>query len=168
LRPCGGKAMRIFHAIFERTVEATAAVLLATFTVIILIDVVCRYLLHIAVPWAAELTVLLFQWMIFLGSPLALRRGLHFGLGLVIPKYWPGSDRWVRGFVATVVVGASTLLFVLAIEMAQRTWHSTYPTLPLSHGVVNVGIAVGAFLMILFGLEQLFRVFKPATHESNT
>jgi TRAP-type C4-dicarboxylate transport system permease small subunit len=138
------------------------------FTVIILIDVVCRYLLHIAVPWAAELTVLLFQWTIFLSSPLALRRGVHFGLGLVVPRYWPRSDRLVRGFVAAVIVGASGLLFVLAIEMTQRTWPSTYPTLPLSHGVVNVGIAVGAFLMILFGLEQLYLVFKRAPEESKT
>jgi len=160
--------MQTFYSIFERAVGAVAAALLATFTVIILIDVVCRYLLHIAIPWAAELTVLLFQWTIFLGSPLALRRGLHFGLGLVVPKYWPRSDRWVRGFVATVVVGASGLLFVLAIEMTQRTWHSTYPTLPLSHGVVNVGIAVGAFLMVLFGLEQLYQVFQRTPQESKT
>jgi TRAP-type C4-dicarboxylate transport system permease small subunit len=160
--------MRTFNAILEHAVAAVAATLLATFTVIILIDVVCRYLLHIAVPWATELTVLLFQWTIFLGSPLALRRGLHFGLGLVVPKYWPRSDRWMRGLVATVVLGASGLLFVLGIEMTQRTWHSTYPTLPLSHGVVNVGIAVSAFLMILFGLEQLYLVFKRAPEESKT
>lgn len=149
----------------EHAIAAVAAALLAGFTVIILIDVVCRYLLHIAVPWAAELTVLLFQWTIFLGSPLALRRGVHFGLGLVVPKYWPRSDRWVRGFVGAVVVGASGLLFVLAIEMSQRTWHSAYPTLPLSHGVVNIGIAIAAFLMILFGLEQLYRVFERLPEE---
>jgi len=158
--------MRTFHVVLEHIVAALAAALLGTFTVIILVDVVCRYLLHVAVPWAAELTVLLFQWMIFLGSPLALRRGLHFGLGLIVPKYWPGSDRWVRGIVATIVVGASGLLFILAIEMTHRTWHSTYPTLPLSHGIVNIGIAAGAFLMIVFGLEQLYRVIKPEPVEN--
>lgn len=160
--------MRTLSTILDHAVAAIAATLMAAFTVIILVDVVCRYVLQIAVPWAAELTVLLFQWTIFLGSPLALRRGVHFGLGLVVPKFWPRSERWVRGFVGLVVVGASALLFILAIEMAQRTWHSSYPTLPFPHAVVNIGIAIGAFLMILFGLEQLFRALERRTEERAT
>ena len=80
--------MRFICRVLDGAAAAACAALLTGFTVIILVDVVCRYWLRIPITWAAELTVFLFQVMSFLGAGLALRRGMHFGLGMLLKRAW--------------------------------------------------------------------------------
>ncbi|MSQ21584.1 MAG: TRAP transporter small permease subunit [Betaproteobacteria bacterium] len=147
--------MRRFCSVLEHVVGAVAAAMLAAFAAIIIVDVACRYWLHIPLAWVPELTVFLFQWMAFLGASLAARRGLHFGLGLLLPKIWPNSARAMGILVAIVVVMSSVLLLLFSTRMIEQAWHSNYPTLPFTHAMIYVGVAISATLMALFGLEQL-------------
>jgi len=146
----------------ERAVEAAAAVMVAVFATVILADVVCRYWLHIPIPWVSEFTVLLFQVTAFLGSALALRRGIHFGLGLVLPLAWPRLQRPMAALVAVIVGAASLLLAVLAVRMARQTWDATYATLRISHGWAYVAVAASACLMLLFAVEAGVRSLRGA------
>jgi TRAP-type C4-dicarboxylate transport system permease small subunit len=151
---------RLFDAL-QQVAAVLAATLLASFTVIMIVDVICRYWLAISLAWTVELSILLFQWTAALGAALALRRGLHFGLGLVLPIEGDFARRMFNGFAGIVVSLSSLFLAVIAAQMVSRTWQSTYATLPLSHGVAYIGLLMGSVLMMLFGIEQFF-FGKPA------
>lgn len=152
--------MRRFCRAIEVAIEAVAAAMVVAFATIILADVVCRYWLQVAIPWVSECTVLLFQCTAFLGSTLALRQGLHFGLGLVLTRAWPGLAVPIGLLVAGVVTVVSLLLLVLAIQMAEQAWDSIYATLQISHGWVYVTVAVSGGVMALFGLEQALSLLR--------
>ena len=147
--------------ILEKITAYLAAALLAAFTLIILVDVVFRYVLKIPLSWPAESSVLLFQWTVFLGAPLAVRRRRHFGLDLIVRRMPPGVRRAAEGFALVTVAASSVLLVVLGLDMARRTWPSMYATLPLSHGVAYLGIPVSAALMLVFSLEYLGGFVRP-------
>lgn len=132
-----------------------AALLLMAFTVIILVDVVFRYWIQIPLTWPAESSVLLFQWSVFLGAALAVHRRVHFGLDLAVRLLPAPLRRAAEGFGLAVVVVAAVLLVVLGIDMTRRAWPSLYPTLPLSHGVAYLGVAVSGALMLVFVLPHL-------------
>lgn len=132
-----------------------AALLLMAFTVIILVDVVFRYWIKIPLTWPAESSVLLFQWSVFLGAALAVHRRTHFGLDLVVRALPERLQRAAEGFGLGVVVGIAALLVVLGVDMTRRAWPSLYPTLPLSHGVAYLGVAVSGTLMLIFVLPHL-------------
>lgn len=135
---------------------AICAALLAAFTVIILVDVVCRYWFQIPLTWAAELTVFLFQVMSFFGAGLALRRGMHFGLGVLIKQVWPAGARFLGALIVLIVAATSLFLLVLAIQMTIETRHSTYVTLPMSPALIYLTMAISALMMLVFSLEQAF------------
>ena len=137
--------------------------MVVAFSAIILADVVCRYWLHVAIPWVSECTVLLFQCTAFLGSTLALRQGLHFGLGLVLTRAWPGLAVPLGLLVSGLVAAVSLLLLVLAIQMAEQAWGAVYATLRISHGWMYVAVAVSGGVMALFGLEQGWNLLRPST-----
>jgi TRAP-type C4-dicarboxylate transport system permease small subunit len=147
---------RVFD-LLQQAAAILAAALLATFTVIMIVDVVCRYWLAISLPWTVELSILLFQWTAALGAALALRRGLHFGLGLVLPVEGALAQRIFNGLAGIVVSLSSLFLAVITAQMVSRTWQSSYATLPMSHGVAYIGLLVGSALMMLFGVEQFLR-----------
>ena len=130
----------------EAVTGYVAAALLVAFTVIILVDVVFRYWLKIPLTWPAESSVLLFQWGVFLGAALAVRRRMHFGLA--------------------VVTAVSVMLVVLGLDMTGRTWPSLYATLPLSHGVAYLGVAVSGALMLVFTLPHLVAFWHRGAHHA--
>jgi TRAP-type C4-dicarboxylate transport system permease small subunit len=147
---------------------AGCAALLVAFTVIILVDVVCRYWLHIPIIWAAELTVFLFQVMSFLGAGLALRRGMHFGLGMLVKRVWPAAATVAQIGVSGVVGFTSAALLVLSVQMTIHSWGAMYTTLPLSRALIYMAMAFSAFMMLVFSIEALMqpapaRDDRPAT-----
>lgn len=147
--------------ILEKITASLAAALLMAFTVVILVDVLFRYVLRIPLTWPAESSVLLFQWTVFLGASLAVRRRRHFGLDLIIRRMSPRGRRAAEGFALVTVGAASVLLAILGFDMARRTWTSMYATLPVPHGVAYLGIPVSAALMLVFTCEQLVVFLRP-------
>lgn len=140
--------------VLERSIEALAAAMVATFAVVIFADVVCRYWLHIPLPWVSEFTVLLFQLTAFCGAAIALRRGMHFGLGMLVERSWPALKRPIALLVALIVSATALTLAVLALQMTRQTWDATYATLGISHAWAYVGVMASAVLMTLFGVES--------------
>jgi TRAP-type C4-dicarboxylate transport system permease small subunit len=138
----------------ERLIGFVAAMLVLAFTVIILVDVVCRYWLLYSLSWPAELTILLFQWTCFLGAALALRRGAHFGLDILVSMLSP-RQRTAGALLSLLLVGAANVVIIVAcVPMIRKAQYSIYPTLPLSHAIVYYGVLASAVLMLVFTVEQ--------------
>lgn len=152
--------------LLEAVTGYVAAALLVAFTVIILVDVVFRYWLKIPLTWPAESSVLLFQWGVFLGAALAVRRRMHFGLDLIVRLMSAPLQRLAEGFGLGVVTAVSVLLVVLGLDMTRRAWPSLYATLPLSHGVAYLGVAVCGALMLVFTLPQLVAFWHRGGHHA--
>lgn len=141
----------------ETILSYFAGLILGAFTSIILIEVLFRYALEIPLSWPNELSILLFQWMIFLGAPVALRRGLHFTVDAVagaLPNHFQRPLIVLAGLVAFVVGLALT---ILSYRMAVSTWDTTYTSLPMPVGIVFIGAAVCGALMALFSIPLMWR-----------
>jgi TRAP-type C4-dicarboxylate transport system permease small subunit len=63
--------------------------------------------------------------------------------------------RAAEGLGLAAIVVVAMLLVVLGIDMTGRAWPSVYPTLPLSHGVAYLGVAVSGALMLVFVLPHV-------------
>ncbi len=146
--------------VLDRAIAYLAAALLIAFTVVILVDVACRYWLHIPLNWPAEGSILLFQWTVFLGAALAVRRRTHFALDLIVRRWSARARRAAQACVLLTMAATAVLLVRLGIEMTRRSWPSRYPTLPLSHGVAYLGIPISAALMLVFTVGHLVAFFR--------
>jgi TRAP-type C4-dicarboxylate transport system permease small subunit len=141
----------------ERCIGMVAAVSLAVFTGIVLLDVVFRYWLHIPLSWPAESSVLCFQWMVFLGAPVALRRGLHFGVNVGLDHLPPAARRIADIFIGLTIFATSVAVAILAWRLAVQNWNETFATLPLPRGAIYVGLCFSGIACALFGAEQTVR-----------
>ena len=63
--------------------------LMVALVVDVFLGVFSRYVLHATFQWYDEVARLCFVWMVFLGAAVAVRRGAHFRLHLLIDRFGP-------------------------------------------------------------------------------
>jgi tripartite ATP-independent transporter DctM subunit len=139
----------------ELFAQYTAATLVLTEIAILLAGVIWRYVLDNPLVWVDEVAEMLFLWLVSLGAVIALRRGEHMRMTIVI-RMFPQAVRAILARLSGLVVVG----FVLAVlipgygYMLQQAAITT-PALGLP-GSWEIGGELAAFLLLLyFALRQL-------------
>src|SRR5215831_7601868 len=68
----------------QHLIEVAAAILIVVETMVLLAGVVARYVFQRPLIWSDDLASLLFIWLIMLGAVIALRRGAHMRLTVLL------------------------------------------------------------------------------------
>lgn len=134
----------------SRLVEYLLSALLCAIVVLLLSEVFFRYLLGHSLLWVEELSRFLFQWIVFVGSAVALGRGSHFTMRIAIDSA-PRVIRTIAVFI--LVVAALTFAMVLIYqgwELAQLAAPQTSSVLRISRFWFYLAIPVGGVLMLLY------------------
>ncbi len=66
--------------------EFAAAILLICITLVVTMQIVCRYILQELPPWSEELSRYLFIWANFVGAGVALARNSHVSIDSLVAR----------------------------------------------------------------------------------
>jgi TRAP-type C4-dicarboxylate transport system permease small subunit len=155
--------MDVLKKLYRRTFSVVITALFGGFVVITFAQVVFRYVIGYSLYWSEELARYLFVWVSFLGSVVALERGVHIGMDVVIAKLPPGPRRYVEVFSDISVAAFLVFLTVQGLQMAMRNMIQKSPALQVSIGAVSLAIPVGAALMGIYVIGRLVsRLCGPA------
>lgn len=154
-----------FCTIIEKIATQACWVLTALLVIVVSITVFARYSLQTGFLWAEEVSRLIFVWVVFLGSYLAMRRKAHMAIDLawsMSPPILRSAMTVVGGicslaFLALIVYGG-TLLLSIALEFERTT-----PILRISAAWGYASVPVAAtfmFLELLNSLLKQVRVYK--------
>jgi TRAP-type C4-dicarboxylate transport system permease small subunit len=147
---------RRLDRVVDRLAELIAAGLVLAEIVILLAGVIWRYALDNPLVWVDELAEMLFLWLVSLGAVIALRRGEHMRMTLVVRALPPAGQRFLARFAALVAVGFVLALLVPGFGYMQEQQAITTPTLQIP-GSWEIGGELAAFVLLLFvALRQLF------------
>ena len=141
-------------------VEAACLGLAVVLVADVAVGVFSRYVLQNTFQWYDEIARLCFVWMIFLGAVVAVQRGAHFRLHLVVDRLGPRARR-----AADVAVSLCVLLF--AGILIAGGW-AIYPVarrqmtdaMEISMLWFFAALPVGGALMIVFALPQLWALVR--------
>lgn len=146
------RAMRILETVtsrLERVTSWVTIVAVGVMTVMVAAEVFSRYVLASSIIFANELARLMFVWTIFLGLPLALMRGRHVGMTLMLVLLPPSASREVKrlGILCAAVLMATVLYQSAGLVLA--TWDQRLNTLPFSAAMFLLPIPIGTGLCLL-------------------
>ncbi len=142
--------------------ELLAAIVLLIMAVANFANVIGRFVFSHALPWADELTLMLFLWASMLGGAAAFRRGVHFNMGLLAE----GGGKKRRLFLAAVslvcCLAFSALVFVLGVKMVmnQIAFKGMLTTLHISQAYQGLALPVGALFMMIRCVECFLDAVK--------
>lgn len=72
--------------IFDKALDTFVVVLCLAMCIVVIWQVVSRFLLHIPAGWSEEIARYLLSWVAFLGSAIGIREGAHMCLVFVTEK----------------------------------------------------------------------------------
>lgn len=159
LREGGGEELLSFSRKFLDAlmfiVEPLAALLVMIEVVVLSSSIVARYVLNQPLTWSDELASIIFLWLVMLGSVIALRRGEHMRLTMVLNRVKPETRQLMEATVAVCVAALLSTLLPYTISYAQHEWIILTPALEVPDGLRVMSLAVGIGLMTIVSLTKL-------------
>ncbi|MGE4371989.1 MAG: TRAP transporter small permease [Xanthobacter sp.] len=144
-------------------IVATAAALVATgalafLFIILMLEVVVRYLTTQGLGWPAEMPNLLFPWLVMGGIVLAAQRGSHIAVTALLDKLPASVARLLLLVMQLIITGTFAYLGWVGIKILAITGSETYPISGLSSSWAYLAVVVGFFGIALTALTTAVRV----------
>ena len=130
-------------------VRVTTAVLLLLMFVVIMLEVVFRYVLTSSPFWTEELARYVMFYMVLLGSTAAVREEQHPSLTFVIQNFGVGFCRKWKLLLDVLVFLVLVVVFWEGCVMAVEEWIGKTPALRMSFFWVYLALPIGAVLMMV-------------------
>ena len=140
---------------FVAITESVAAALVLAEVVILFAGVVARYAFDNPLVWVEEVAGTLFLWLVSLGAVIALRRGEHMRMTVLVALIGPTGRRIANAFAAVLVVVVSLGLLIPGWSYAAAQEVVLTPALQIPGSWEIDGQLVGLVLLLYVALRQM-------------
>jgi TRAP-type C4-dicarboxylate transport system permease small subunit len=149
--------------ITNRITEIILVTVLSAMAVVVFLQVIFRYLLNFPLFWTEEFARYCLVWSSLLGSAVAVKRGQHIAVTILIERMPPALRR-VLTIVALLAVAAILAVILWGgIQLVAITRAQISPALRISMSVPYLAVPVGAALMLLHTMGFILETINAKT-----
>lgn len=150
--------------------ETCIVTLLITSSVILFVNVVARYVFNTGFVWAEELVRYEIIWMVFIGGSVAVRKGIHIGIEVLLHVLPKGGARILRMLVGAICVIFCLVLLFYSTELAlqTRSFGQRSSAMQLPFWIIQLAIPIGAALMAIRFAQKLWQDATGRYHDAET
>ena len=143
--------------LLERFLLTITSAMFMFIVILTLLQVFFRYILNDALSWSAELTKIVFVWMTFLGSAVAVNRSRHMRIDTVVTLV-PQRAR----MVIDILMQAGIVMFLVVISwqglaIIERSARILTGALRWPRSVFFIPVVVSGVLMSLYSVRIIAR-----------
>ena len=146
----------------DKGAEWLVAAVFAVIVCVALAQVFQRFALNSSLSWSEELQIFGHIWIVFLGIPIAYRRGAHLYIETFCDKLSPRPRAAFNLLVESIWAAFALSLMVLGWKVAQVAHLQNSPGLDVPMSYPYAGMVVGgAYLLIVAARRILGGAWKP-------
>lgn len=124
--------------------------------IVVLLQVIFRYVMRISVPWTEEFARYLLILITFVGGALAIRDKQHIAVTAIINKLPKKAPYYLNKFFNISIILFLIAVFRGSILMVKLTWETPVGSIGwLSTGKIYLILPVSITMMIIYLLNQL-------------
>lgn len=143
------RRLRALNRAIVAVETCAAGALVIAVSVVVLFQVLMRYLFAQPNPWSEEVSRFCFIWLSLLGASLAVEKRSHFRFDQVVRKLAPRVRRAVEVAAAAVVLLFAFLLIGTGIALMDLTMGERSAALDLPVALVYAAAPVSGVLMVI-------------------
>jgi len=139
----------------NRGAIVVTAVIMLVLTVVVVLQVVYRYVLELPLVWSDEAARHLLVWLTFVGGGVAIAQGLHPRIELIDSLQAPNVRKAIELVVSLAVFAFLVVLCFVSADVAKT--YNAYLSLGLGipQSIPRIALPVGACLMAINVLAKL-------------
>lgn len=137
--------------------ETLACGLLAAIVILVVLQVVARYVLRISLPWSEELARFLLIWLTFTGAVVGAWQDAHFRVDVVTERLSPATVRVLSPTIHVLVCAALIVFVWQGIEVARLTGFMRSTSMGLSMTYVYGLVPASGLFMLGWFLREVVR-----------
>ena len=152
---------------FDNLIEGICAVLMVALAVVVFIQVFNRFVLQTPLAWSEDLAMLLYQWVVFVGAALGVKRLRHFGIELVVRQFPEGWRHRIELLTPLVMLGVAVVMIVQGYTLLMLNVSRTFSTMDLSYTWAFLPIPLGGLLIIIYLIQVEIERWKQPVKEGH-
>lgn len=131
------------------------AILMIALVSVLFLNVVFRFLLHLPLNWAEEVSLILIVWIVFTGVIVLQRNEAHLKVDFIYDLF-PRPARWVMDqlgrLLILIALGVTVLSSIDLVELQSR---SMTVNMGWNAAIFGTAVLVGSIGMFLFALVTM-------------
>ena len=139
--------------LFDNLIEAISAVMVVALAIIVFVQVFNRFVLKTPLAWSEDLAMLLFQWVVFLGAALGVKRMRHFGIELLIRQLPERVRHRVELLTPVVMAIVAGVMIIQGWTILSFNRTRIYSTMDLSYTWAFLPIPLSGVLILLYLIQ---------------
>lgn len=134
-----------------KALEYVNVAILIMLVLLVIGAVFLRYVLNFTLPWSDELARYLFIYLVMMGVPTAMRKGLHIRIEFFLVRLPPKLTKWIALIMDFFNIGLFLLVIVATIKLILLVGKDPTPALHVPTGYVYLSlIPLGLFMIWLY------------------
>ena len=134
-----------------------AGLFLVAMVVIVILQIIFRYVLNDSLIWPEELSKTMMVWTAFLVAPWAYRNGANVRIEIFIDEFPPQMLRISKLLLNLLILWIVCVFFYESFGFWQRGLTVRADSLPMQVAWFYSIVPIAFLLLILVGLEQVMR-----------
>jgi len=162
---------RIFNEIylaiewFSEKINKVVGVILialgASGLAVVLYAVFMRYVLNMAPAWSEEIARYLMVWAGLLAFSVALKRGQHIGLNMLVDRIFSSYKRYIYLVADVLILFFFLVVFIEGVSMAKFVAPQRSPSVLIPMWIPYMSVPTGSLLMIIQTVSLILEKFRP-------
>jgi TRAP-type C4-dicarboxylate transport system permease small subunit len=142
---------------FWRAAETIALFCFSLMFVIMLLQVLSRYVLKIGMPWTDEAARFLFLWSTFLGAAIAQRTNSHIRVSILADRL-KGKIKQIVGIAVDAINTVVSIIIVIGtVLMMKKTYGILASSIPISYSWIYLSLALGLSIILVLLLTDIVK-----------
>lgn len=141
--------------LLNRICELVLILVLAVMAVVVFLQVLFRYMIHLPLFWTEEFARYCLVWASLLGSAVAVKRGEHIAVTFFLDQL---PARWGRILIFVAQLSVSFILAVMmwgGVKLVMVTSTQISPALRIPMAVPYLALPIGSTVMLVHVISSI-------------
>ena len=152
------EGIKKLNNIFLALIKVILIVFGTAMTVLVITNVILRYVFNSGLTWSEEASRFLFIWTTFLGAILGESKSAHMRLDFIVDAFPGISHKIVQVIALLVVLALSCMLVVGGYEVVMTTWKMPTSALKIPKGAVYLGAPICFIYFVISTVARIIHV----------
>jgi len=144
--------------IFNKWLTILLGVVLGVMSIVIIVQVLSRYIFGFPLPWSEELARYLMAYSIFVGAALALRHQQLIAVEFISERLSFGPRRILKIVINLIGILLFAILFIQGLAMMEKVSAQLSAAMQIPMSIPYASIPIGAILLTINAIAVIIEL----------